>query len=241
MFMKKLFACFLLSLILSLPHASGVAADRLEYIAVNNIALGKLPGGQEKWHATAYQDKTGKNPALLCFWKDPNNKKDYCFPAEDDHAPGEKYYSYNEVKKLRIIVLQKSHTPKQGLLFVARNTSFVAGFLTHVSIWSYDDAQQTFKKILPSARITEQGEYKVIPLAKDGTEGLFIKADYIWGEEETRLARHRYGIEAYRLGKDGVYQSVAKYETQKKYNSLDDADSIDVIQHELINILNRIK
>jgi len=239
--MKKGFACVLLSFMFILPYVSGIAADRLGYIAVNDIALGKLTGGQEKWHVTAYQDKAGKSPALLCFWKDPNNKKETCFPAEDDHAPGEKHYSYTEVKDLKIIELQKSKKPKRGVLFVAENASFDVGSLTMVSIWSYKEEKRRFEKILGALRISEQGEYKIIPSTKSGVEGLFIKADFIWGEEEGRYFPHNYKINIYRIDMDGMYRHVSEYKTDLKYKSLDDADSIDVIRHEMKNILHQVK
>jgi hypothetical protein len=240
--MKKGFAfiLFLVLLMLDLFYAGGTAFAA-EYKETNTLPLGKLTGEQEKWRVTAYQYKTGKNPALLCFWKDPNNKKDSCFPAEDDHAPGERYYTYNEVKKLKIIELQKSKKPKHGVLFVAENASFDVGALTMVSIWSYKEEVKRFEKILGTMRISEQGEYKIIPVLKDGVEGLFIKADFIWGKEEGRYFPHNYRIYIYQIDKDGFYRHVSDYETSSKYRSLDDADSIDVIRHEMRKIVQRVK
>jgi hypothetical protein len=212
-----------------------------EYSETHTLPLGNLTGGQEKWHVTAFQDKNGKTPALLCFWKNPNNKKETCFSAEDDHAPGEKHYSYTEVKNLKIIELQKSKKPKRGVLFVAENASFDVGALTMVSIWSYKEEVKRFEKILGTMRISEQGEYKIIPVVKDSVEGLFIKADFIWGKEEGRYFPHNYRIYIYQIDKDGLYRHVSDYETCSKYRSLDDADSIDVIRHEMRNIVQRLK
>jgi hypothetical protein len=110
-----------------------------------------------------------------------------------------------------------------------------------VSIWSYKEEKRRFEKILGAMRISEQGEYKIIPSTKNGVEGLFIKADFIWGEEEGRYFPHNYKINIYRIDKAGMYRHVTEYKTKVKYNSLDDADSIDVIRHEMRNILHQVK
>ena len=119
--------------------------------------------------------RPGRTQLYYAFGKTRIIKRTTVFPLKTITPPGEKYYSYNEVKKLRIIVLQKSHTPKQGLLFVARNTSFVAGFLTHVSIWSYDDAQQTLKKSFLRLASQNKESIRSFPLPRTALKGFSSK------------------------------------------------------------------
>ena len=216
-----------------------------EYVEVKTIPLYEVFKTQQRWHVTAYQPKKIKEfgpnkPAILCFWFDPAKKNEFCFSAEDEYLEKNKHYSYSLVKKIKIITLQKSKKPREGILFVAENRDFAVGWLTFISIWSYNEKAEKFEKMLPTKRVTEQGEYKIVPVIKDKIEGVFVTADFILRleEGETHYSPHRYVIQIYQIGEDRKYKFVGKYETKKKYLSLDDIDSseINVIEPELSNI-----
>lgn len=217
----------------------------VEYVEVKTIPLYEVFNTRQKWHVTAYQSKELKEfgpnkPAILCFWSDPAKKSEFCFTAEDEYSEKNKRYSYSLVKDLKIITLQKSKKPREGILFIAENRDFAVGWLTFISIWHYNEKDGKFEKIPPTKRVTEQGEYKIIPVIKDKIEGVFVTADFILKleEGETHYSPHRYVIQIYQIGEDGKYKFVEKYETKTKYLSLDDVDSneINVIEPELSNI-----
>lgn len=217
----------------------------IEYVEVKSIPLYEAFKIRQKWHVTAYQPKELKEfgpnkPAILCFWFDPAKKREFCFVSEDEYSEKNKRYSYSLVKDLKIITLQKSKKPKEGILFIAENRDFAIGWLTFISIWSYNEKDRKFEKILPTKSVTEQGEYKIVPAIKDKIEGVFVTADFILKleEGETHYSPHRYALQIYQIGEDGKYRFVGKYETKTKYLSLDDVDSseINVIEPEIRNI-----
>lgn len=216
-----------------------VEAQPIEYIEVKTIPLYDVFKIKEKWYVGAYQAEnveTDYRTAKLCFWYDQEKKDQFCFNAEDDHVRKEEHYSYYLVKELKIVPLQRTRTPKLGILFVAENSAFTVGSVTFISLWSYNKEEEKFIKISPSIRITEQGEYKLISAMKGGVEGVLASADFIWGEEETRYAPHKYRIRIYKLEGDEGFKFIGEYVTRGKYKSLNDMDEINVISHELVNI-----
>jgi hypothetical protein len=239
--MKKGFACILLSLILILPHASGVATDRPEYIAVKNIILGNALGTTNEWSAVADQIKEADTvslemtdrPARLCFIPLNDAGKRQCFDAKDGKE------AFPIFVELQILSINVSRSPKSGVLFIAEAGGKVEPTRL-ITIWTFDSGSDRFHNILPATRINLQGEFLVIPNL-EGIEGVLITANRIWNvERETLYGRHKYTIKIYVQNGTGKYVLKSQYVTRKSYPGLDDADKIDVISKEMKNIAKRL-
>jgi hypothetical protein len=236
--MKKGFACILLSLSLILTHASGVAADRPEYIAVKNIVLGNALGTTNEWSAVAYQVKETDTvspemtdvPARLCFHQSRDPGASQCFDAKDGKE------AFPIFEELKLITIRESRAPKSGVLFVTEAVGKAEP--THlITLWTYHPSSRTFQNLLPTIRINLQGEYLIIPKSKEGIEGIFITANRIWNvERESLYGHHKYAIAIYVQNDTGKYVLKSQYVTRKSYPGLDDVDKVDVISKEMKNI-----
>lgn len=235
--MKKGVACIILSLIVMLLHASGVAADHPDYVSVGNVTLGTALGTTNEWSATAYQIKetdtvslemTDK-PARLCFTPLNESSKGQCFDAKEGK---EAFPIYVELK---LVMIRESRSPKSGVLFVAETGGKVEPTRL-ITIWTFHSGSNRFHNLLPTTRINLQGEYLIIPNL-EGIEGVFVTANRIWNAEgETLYGNHNYTIKIYTLKNAGNYVLKRQYVTRKKYPGLDDAEKIDVISSEMKTI-----
>jgi hypothetical protein len=237
--MKKGVACVLLLLMFILLHASGVAADQPEYIAVKNILLGKALGTKNEWSAAAYQVKETDTvspemtdmPARLCFnqTNDPGARQ--CFDAKDGNE------AYPIFEELKLTTIRESGSPKSGVLFVTEAGGKVEPTRL-ITIWTYHSSSGTFHNLLPMIRINLQGEYLFIPKLKEGVEGILVTACRIWNAEgESLYGHHKYTIKIYIQNDTGRYLLKSQYVTRIKYPGLDDAEKIDVIANEMKNII----
>lgn len=239
--------------------SSGWAAS-VEYVEVKTIPLYEVFKTKEQWHATVYQardiDKwselydSGKikdaidRPAKLCFWYNPDKKNHLCFSAVNT-APGEPKFTFQHFKELKIVRLQKGREPEFGVLLIAKNEGYNLGEyyrgLYFATIWALGNRDKEFVNILPTLNFTDQGEFRVVPQMTGMIGGVAVKADFVWSEGEARYSPHRYQMSIFQLAADDRYQFIGNYETRRKYKSLDDADEIDVVRHELSNILKFIE
>jgi hypothetical protein len=236
--MKKGFACILLSLSFILTHASGVAADRPEYIAVKNIVLSNTLGTTNEWSAVAYQVKETETvsremtdvPARLCFHQSHDPAASQCFDAKDGKE------AFPIFEELKLIAIRESRAPKSGVLFVTEAVGKAEP--THlIMLWTYHPSSRTFQNLLPTIRLNLQGEYLIIPKSKEGIEGIFITANRIWNvERESLYGHHKYAIAIYVQNDTGKYVLKSQYVTRESYPGLDDVDKVDVISKEMKNI-----
>lgn len=235
--MKRGFACILLSLIVMLFHAFGVAAGQPDYVSVENISLGTALGTKNEWSAAAYQiretetvslEMTDK-PARLCFTPLDNSSKGQCFDAKD----GEEAFPI--FVELKLVTIRKSRLAKSGVLFVAEAGGKVEPTRL-ITIWTFHSGSDRFLNLLPAARINLQGEYLIIP-NMEGVEGVLITANRIWNAERENLhGNHKYSIKIYTLNNSGHYVLKRQYVTRKQYPGLDNTEKIDVITGEMKTI-----
>jgi hypothetical protein len=240
--MKKGIACILLSLLFILPQASGIAADRPEYIVVKNIPLGIALGTKDEWSAAAYQIKETDTvllemtalPSRLCFNPLNDSGTRQCFDAKDGNE------AYPIFEELKLITIRESGSPKSGVLFVTEARGKVEPTRL-ITIWTYHSSSGTFHNLLPTVRINLQGEYLIIPKMKEGVEGILITASRIWnGERESLYGHHKYTIKIYVQSDKGKYVLKSQYVTRKSYPGLDDTEKIDVITNEMKYISSRL-
>ena len=225
-----------LFIIFALPI--NVLAESIEYTQIKDIRLNDYFKINQDCSVKAFQGTENAQiedsvPARLCFCK---GKSDECFEAKSFTSTGTRNFQF--VKKLSITPLFKSKEPHNAVLFIAENhTEGGSGYLRLITLWTYSILDKKFVNLLPLIQITEQGEYRLLT-AKEGIEGLFVTADYIWGENETHFSPHRYKINIYFFN-DGKksYNLRKEYITKSKYKSLDDVERINVIMPEL----NKIK
>jgi hypothetical protein len=235
--MKKGFACILLSLMCILPHASGVAADRPEYIVVKTIPLGIALGTTNEWSAAAYQIKETDTvspemtdlPSKLCFNPLNDSGKRQCFDAKVGNE------AFPIFVELQILSISVSRSPKSGVLFVAEAGGKVEPTRL-MTIWTFDSGSDRFHNILPATRINLQGEFLVIPNL-EGIEGVLITANRIWNAKtETLYGKHKYAMKILALNNSGKYELKKQYVTRQMYPGWDDAEKIDVISKEMKTI-----
>jgi hypothetical protein len=84
--------------------------------------------------------------------------------------------------------------------------------------------------------VTEQSQIEIID------DSLLTIADFLWGKGESRYGRHRFLIRIWNLHRDKSPTSPGlKFRTRRKYPSLDETDTLDVIRHELPSIRRALR
>ena len=233
----------------------------VEYQETKTISLSKMAKPTFSWNVTAFSiknvgqlveycskqpincsDQDGKVPAMkLCFWKAQKTGQT-CFRIEDPEA-SDRRYTYDTAGDLKLVRICTHCASTHGLLLEARNSGFDTGSISNISIWTYDQDQDSFVDALKGSiafQIDEQGEYQVFSSRE--LEGVIVRAQAMidYGEE-TRYSAHRFAIYIYKLNKKGKYEYIGSYKTKKKYRSLDDVETVSVIKPELRTIINFIK
>jgi hypothetical protein len=151
--------------------STALAADK-GYVEVKTIPLYEAMKTSLKWRATAYEwneesDRPFEQPAAkMCFWYEPVMKGQTCFLAEDQ---GVRYQSIEEVS---LIELEKGEEPQHGVLFVTRDLSPSIGKKRLFTIWVYHKERRSFVNALPSVRLSDVSEYKMLARMKGGTHGI---------------------------------------------------------------------
>jgi hypothetical protein len=205
------------------------------------------PGAEAAaWYVKAYQpdvpDLTATDlPAKLCFSQKPDDASPPCFTPEAQ--VGTVKYAFQSVEALSVEQVFQVNGSESAILFVARFSGGGSGSLRLLSLWKQVGTNQTLTNILPRVLLTEQGEYKILPVTKNGHHGVFVTADYRLDRDESHFSPHHFDISIYQLsaGRD-AFAKIGSYETTKKYPSLDDVDEIQVITFEMVEIerwLNR--
>jgi len=223
-----------------------IFADSIKYSAVKSLQLDPILKTNAGWRVTAYEAENIENkyeleiPAKLCFENSTKTTQQKCFYPEyilDKMTT----YKCQFVKNLSIIALCKNQIHSKAVLFTAEFFGGGSGSLKLITLWSFNNKENNFINLLPPVAITEQGEYQFFINLKDNIGCLFIKADYIFGDDETHFSPHRYRIKIYRYSKKtNSFKFVNKYETKVKYKSLNDVDEISVIKYEKKKILDLI-
>lgn len=218
---------FLFFLLIGFPAHAEAAA----YREIKTLPLKQAFDTANDWHVTAFQPEgeeaaTGDVSAKLCFWSEPANKQEYCTSITSALPNGGMTYHYQTVKTLTVI-------PTPHLVeFVAEFSGGGSGTLRQISFWRYEKATDSFSQA-GLVTLTEQGEYKLV-------DRVLITADARWGEGESHFSPHRFDITVYRYAPGSGYAKAFSYLTDKKYPSLDDTDTIDVISYELPEIKKRL-
>jgi len=193
------------------------------------------------WYVSAYQadvsDLTvGELPAKLCFSSRALDLQPDCVVAEA-HS-GVARYAFQGVETLSV-----EHILNDGesaVLFVARFSGGGSGALRLVSLWGAAGAQTGLRRMLLQV-MSEQSEYEILPMTKNGHVGVFVTADYELSLGETHFSSHHFIVRIFRLGSDrSAFASIDSYTTARRYPSLDDTDRIDVISYEMAEIEKRL-
>ncbi len=91
--------------------------------------------------------------------------------------------------------------------------------------------------------LTNASEHAIWTNIKLSPYPILVTADFDWDFDagETHFARHHYFVSAWRFdSENNLYEKAFVYRTAKKYDSLDDADTINVIAPEHAEILRRL-
>jgi hypothetical protein len=209
------------------------------YVEVKNIAFTVAGKPQQKWRAIAFQDDARRpGPAELRFCADSCRQR---FKAVA--ANGKTVYKFQSVKDLLLVSLLIDGQPSDAVLFHSEhNPDGGSGSLQYLTLWLYRPETKKFVNVLPKVFSTEQGECKFFTRTRGPEEGVLVTADFIWGDDETHFARHRYKLEIYKFDPHRkTYALYKEYETKTKYASLDETDKINVITPELRNIRALLK
>lgn len=216
-------------------------AEAVSYKEVKSLSLIQEFATKKDWHVAAYQPegalspdddpRFGDVPAKLCFRHDNNEMNMRCTLITSVSPNSKLIYHYQTVSELSIVA--KPHLIK----FVAEYSGGASGKLVQISFWRYDQGLDTFE---PDGLIslTEQGEYRLFDT--DGRQDFLVTADAQWRADETHFSPHQFYIQIYQYQSPGGYAKLLGYITPSKYPSLDDADKIDVISHELAEIRKRL-
>jgi hypothetical protein len=131
---------------------------------------------------------------------------------------------------------------KTWFLFDAMFSGGGSGTLTRYAILGKDNDH--IVNLLPDVALTNASEYAIWTNVNLSPYPILVTADFDWdmAAGETHFARHHYFVSVWRFNsKQNLYAKALTYRTAKKYDSLDDADTINVIAPERAEILRRLK
>ena len=126
-------------------------------------------------------------------------------------------------------------------LFDAMFSGGGSGTLTRYAILGADNGH--IVNVLPDVALTNASEYAIWTNLKLSPYPILVTADFDWdiASGETHFAKHHYFVSVWRFNsKRNLYTKALSYRTAKKYDSLDDADTINVIAPEHPEILRRL-
>jgi len=174
--------------------------------------------------------------ARLCIGSAPSQ----CFAMPSMSPKGEKpgFYQFGFDPHWKVLRVPGGKT---SLLFSATFSGGGSGTLTRYAILRADERHIT--NLLPEVALTNASEEAVWKDSNLSPYPVLVTADFDWdmAAGETHFAKHRYFVNVYRFDtKQDVYVNAITYRTSKKYDSLDDADTIHVIAPERSEILRRL-
>jgi len=230
--MRIISALILLTCLCSAP----AFAETSSFKEIKTLPLKQAFDTAKDWYVTAFQPegsisededaRTGDVSAKLCFWSEPDRKQEHCTSITSGLPNGGMTYHYQTVKELAVI-------PTPHIVeFIAEFYGNGSGSLRQISFWRYEKTTDSFSQA-GLVTLTEQGEYKLL-------DQMLITADERWGEGESHFSPHQFDVTAYRYTPASGYAKAFSYLTARKYPSLDDVDTIDVISHELPEIKKRL-
>ena len=127
-------------------------------------------------------------------------------------------------------------------LFSATFSGGGSGTLTRYTILCTEVSH--IVNLLPdNVALTNASEHAIWTNIELSPYPILVTADFDWDFDagETHFARHHYFVNAWRFDpKKNLYEKAFAYRTAKKYDSLDDADTINVIDPERPEILRRL-
>jgi len=154
-----------------------------------------------------------------------------CFTAPRNEPP------FGFLPHVEVVRLNPTQT---ALLFSAVASASGSGSLKLLALLHLRNGN--LEDLLPSVRISEQGEYRLWREPSVSKMVLVVTADYLWGDGETHFSRHRFKVSTYAFGTSASsYLLCDEYVTSKKYPSLDEADKITVLEQEKPEILARLR
>lgn len=220
-------------------HGWTAIADGTGYRLVKSLVF--QTGSRAPWYVSAYQADvidltTVALPAQLCFSPRADDPRRHCVAAEA-HAGGAKY-ALQRVEALS--VERVLNDGASAVLFVARFSGGGSGALRLVSLWGEGGAQMGLQRMLFQV-MSEQSEYSILPVTRNGHRGVVVIADYEQSADETHFSPHHFRVRIFQLSADrSRFTNVDTYTTARKYPSLDDVDIIAVIREETAEIDRRL-
>jgi hypothetical protein len=171
-----------------------------------------------------------KTPAKICLGESgvgpcysPQSTKDYVFGLE----PAARTIGRLDGQPL--------------ILFSAMFSGCGSGTLTDYSLLTTQRGE--FVNLLPRVGLTNQSELRAWQLPQISELPVLATADFLWDfdAKETHFATHRYQIAIYAFDKESKrYIQRLSYKTNKKYEGLDEANEIKVLELERLTILSRL-
>jgi hypothetical protein len=128
------------------------------------------------------------------------------------------------------------------VLFTGTYSTGGSGTLTAVDLLEYE-ASGRISNLLPEVRHTEQGERQIWNVPEISLMPILVTADANWDPSagETHFSPHLFTVWAYVFDPaTQKYVNRIQYATARKYPSLDDADSIQVLDPERATIIQKL-
>ena len=187
------------------------------------------------WHAVAYlgeselANKCKETPSRLCFRKGKEGKDEDCFLARICCLSTGIPYECWSINELKVIPFFKKKHPEKVLLFSTQFNAAGSDWLDLITMWSYDKKTDKFIEITPKYKSKEvitfnsQGGYRLLDMNINGPKKILVFTDFIWGTDETHLARHYYRLYTYVFHPKKGFVFLGKYKTKKKYPGEDTA------------------
>jgi hypothetical protein len=126
------------------------------------------------------------------------------------------------------------------ILFTAKSAAGGSGSLTILAL--LDNRSGRLVNLLPTVTVTEQSEYRLWNLPVISAVPILVTADFVWANDESHFAEHRYRITGYVYDKQsGRYLERDQYVTQKNYAGLGSSDMVNVLEPEKATIVQRLQ
>lgn len=174
--------------------------------------------------------------ARLCV--EPTLRNCFQMPASSPKGESPGFYQFGLEPTMKRLPLEGGGS---WLLFSAMFSGGGSGTLTRYAILRMDGSQ--IINLLPDVALTNNSDNAVWNEPDLSSFPLFVDADYIWNFKagETHFSKHFFAVEVWRFdpSKDR-YVRALRYKTNKRYNGLDAADSVNVITPERPEILRRL-
>jgi len=126
------------------------------------------------------------------------------------------------------------------ILFSGTFSSGGSGSLDSLALLQYG-TDGKISNLLHGVYLTEQSDRRVWNLPELSTMPVFATADYNWGKDESHFSAHFFTVSAYVFDANAhEYTQRLKFVTSRKYPSLDEQESVQVLESERATIIAKL-